>query len=217
MHTFAYMLSKPPLFPPYHFPLLFFPFLHSLTCPYLLCLSSGQRPPSAKTKRKWRKRSRRGSNKGAWAGRAGQNRLIWDDTSHVQTQGPLFGAFAAETPVISLMSVWPSFILAPPFISPPPLFLPPCLPASADRRFPPTAGPMAPGGLGWIFPDRLSVPMSSGLRVVACACWQNMNPGVARRQSRTGRFGKRGKKVRTHLGHMMKPWDSARDFSQAEI
>lgn len=95
MHIFAYMLSKPPLFPPYHFPLLFFPFLHSLTCPYLLCLSSGQRPPSTKTKKRQRKRSRRGSNKGAWAGRGGQNRLIWDDMSHT---GAIVQRFCSRGP-----------------------------------------------------------------------------------------------------------------------
>lgn len=113
MHTFGYMLSKPPVFPPYHFPLLFFPFLHSLTCLYLLCFSSGQRPPSAKTKTKRRKRRRRGSNKGAWAGRGGQNRLIWHDTSHVHThrghcsaplrQRPLWSASWACGPLSFLL------------------------------------------------------------------------------------------------------------------
>lgn len=205
MHTFAYKQSKSPLFSPYHF-LLFFPFLHSLTCPYRLCHSSGQRPLSAKRKR--RKRAGRVATRGHEEG-GGQNRLIWDDTPHVHTQGPLFSRGPCDQPQERVAFFLSCSSFHPPCPPAPPLPLPPGWQET-------TAGANSSGGLGWIFPDRLSVPMSSGLLVFACTCWQNMNPRVARRHWRTGRFEERGK-VRAHLGHMMKPWDSGRDISQAEI
>lgn len=135
MHTFAYMLSKSPLFPPYHFPLCSF----SPSCtllPALICsafhLGRGL----------WvqRQRESRGRGEGGVATRGHEERE--------EPESPYLRWYAActhrghcsvEAPVISLRSVWPSFFFAP--LSLPPA---PWLPAAADRRFPPTAGPMAP-------------------------------------------------------------------------
>ena len=101
MHTAAHSLSKPSLFPPLITSLsAVFPFLHSLTCPYLLSLSSRERPPSAGDKE-----NRGGGKKGQQQGgmrrerRRGETEsLICDGThTHIRThtQGPLFGGFAA--------------------------------------------------------------------------------------------------------------------------
>lgn len=86
--------------PPYHFPLCCFPFLHSLTCPYLLSLSSRERPLSTGDKE-----NRGGGKKEQQQGgmrrerRRGETEsLICDGThTHIRThtQGPLFGGFAA--------------------------------------------------------------------------------------------------------------------------
>lgn len=191
MHTFAYMLSKSPLFPPYHFPLCSF----SPSCtllPALICsafhLGRGL----------WvqRQRESRGRGEGGVATRGHEERE--------EPESPYLRWYAActhrghcsvEAPVISLRSVWPSFFCSS---FPPPCSLTSC---SSRQKISTHRGADGSEGLGWIFPDRLSVPMSSGLRVFACTCWQNMNPCIARRQSRTGRVKEREKGARTSGPH----------------
>lgn len=117
MHTFAYMLSKSPLFPPYHFPLCSF----SPSCtllPDLICsafhLSRGL----------WvqRQRETRGRGAGGVATRGNKEReeariALSEMIGCIYTHR---GHCSVEAPVISLGSVWPSFFL---LLLPSPLLL----------------------------------------------------------------------------------------------
>lgn len=127
MDTVVHMLSKPSLFHFFFLSLLFFPFLHSLTCliysPFHL--QWGLWAPQTK---RTEEEERRSSNKGEWEKR-GDAEKHWDreqaalsEMTHTYagTQGPLFGGFAAG-PCDHIDWVWwtcgPSFFLSHPFIS----------------------------------------------------------------------------------------------------